>query len=72
MKKIEKTLKEITDDIADNAYELINAMEYQEDLEFSANHIYAIFQSYINAGFTEKQAFELAKIVLDHIMDYEY
>lgn len=63
MDEISKKLNKITDEIIDNIYEFQPAEEQNV-----ADYIYSVYESYVEAGFTEKQAFELTKIVLSNLM----
>lgn len=63
MDEISKKLNKITDEIIDNIYEFQPAEEQNV-----ADYIYSVYESYVDAGFTEKQAFELTKIVLSNLM----
>ena len=52
------------DEVADN---ILN-FSPEDDMQDTADYIHTVYESYVKAGFSGEQAFELAKIVLDNSM----
>lgn len=52
------------DEVADN---ILN-FEPEDDMQDTADYMFSVYKSYIKAGFSGEQAFELTKIVLDNSM----
>lgn len=67
-----KTRAELEKEIADNQNQ-IKALKCElekayrvENKNESATELYEMYQSFITAGFTEEQAWELTKIIIDN------
>jgi len=52
------------DEVADN---ILN-FEPEDDIQDTADYMHTVYESYVKAGFSGEQAFELTRIVLDNSM----